>query len=99
MLSGPEQAVAVLVEWEGGTAEQYGEMTTRMSSPDIALPGSLVHAAGPAANGWRVFDVWESPEALERFTRGTLMPILEQAGIPLPKVWTWPVHNALSPPT
>jgi signal transduction histidine kinase len=95
----PAKAVAVLVEWEGVTAEQYDEMINRMSVTDIALPGSLVHVAGPAANGWRVFDVWESPEALDRFTRGTLMPILEQAGIPLPKVWTWPVHNALSPPT
>ena len=99
MLAGPEQAVAVLVEWEGVTAEQYDEMINRMSVTDVALPGSLVHVAGPAANGWRVFDVWESPEALDRFRRGTLMPILEQAGFPIPKVWTWPVHNALSPPT
>ncbi len=99
MLAGPEQTVAVLVEWEGVAAEQYDEMINRMSVTDVALPGSLVHVAGPAANGWRVFDVWESPEALDRFRRGTLMPILEQAGFPLPTVWTWPVYNALSPPT
>jgi signal transduction histidine kinase len=37
--------------------------------------------------------------AADRFRRGTLMPILEQAGFPVPKVWTWPVYNALSPPT
>jgi len=99
MPSGPEQAVAALAEWEGVGAEQYDEMINRMSVADVALPGSLVHVAGPVANGWRVFDVWESPEALDRFRRGTLMPILEQAGFPIPKVWTWPVYNALSPPT
>jgi hypothetical protein len=60
MLSGPGQAVAVLVEWEGVTAEQYDEMINRMSVTDVALPGSLVHVAGPTENGWRVFDVWES---------------------------------------
>ena len=77
MPSGPEQAVAALAEWEGVGAEQYDEMINRMSVADVALPGSLVHVAGPVANGWRVFDVWESPEALDRFRRGTLMPILE----------------------
>src|SRR6266566_3056040 len=90
MPSGPEQAVAALAEWEGVGAEQYDEMINRMSVADVALPGSLVHVAGPVANGWRVFDVWESPEALDRFRRGTLMPILEQAGFPIPKVWTRP---------
>jgi signal transduction histidine kinase len=99
MPSGPEQAVAALAEWEGVGAEQYDEMINRMSVADVALPGSLVHVAGPTENGWRVFDVWESPEALDRFRRGTLMPILERAGFPVPKVWTWPVYNALSPPT
>jgi hypothetical protein len=99
MPSGPEQAVAALAEWEGVGAERYDEMINRMSVADVALPGSLVHVAGPVADGWRVFDVWESPEALDRFRRGTLMPILEQAGFPVPKVWTWPVYNALSPPT
>ena len=85
MPSGPEQAVAALAEWEGVGAEQYDEMINRMSVADVALPGSLVHVAGPVANGWRVFDVWESPEALDRFRRGTLMPILEQAGFPIPR--------------
>ena len=99
MQTGPETAVAVLVEWEGVTAEQYDEMINRMSVADVALPGSLFHVAGPTENGWRVFDVWESPEALERFTSQIVMPILEATGFPFPKIWTWPVYNTLSPPT
>jgi len=99
MKTGPEAAVAVLVEWEGVTAEQYDEMINRMSVADVSLPGGLFHVAGPIENGWRVFDVWESPEVLERFTREILMPILEETGFPLPQVWTWPVYNTLSPPT
>ncbi len=34
MEAGPEAAVAVLVEWEGVTAEQYDEMINRMSVAD-----------------------------------------------------------------
>jgi quinol monooxygenase YgiN len=30
-------------------------------------PGSLVHIAGPTAGGWRVVEVWESPEAMGAF--------------------------------
>ena len=99
MQTGPETAVAVLVEWEGVTAEQYDEMINRMSVADVSLPGALFHVAGPIENGWRIFDVWESPEVLERFTREILMPILEVTGFPPPQVWTWPVYNTLSPPT
>jgi signal transduction histidine kinase len=98
-MEGPEKALVVLVEWEGVTAEQYDEMINRMSVTDIALPGGLFHVAGPTENGWRVVDVWESPEVAERFSRETLMPILQLMGFPLPKVWTWPVYNSLSPPT
>jgi signal transduction histidine kinase len=97
--AGRENAVAVLVEWEGVTAEQYDEMINRMSVTDVSLPGGLFHVAGPTENGWRVFDVWASPEVADRFSRETLMPILQQAGFPLPQVWTWPVYNTLSPPT
>src|SRR6266542_1536638 len=99
MQTGPEAAVAVLVEWEGITAEQYDEMINRMSVADVSLPGGLFHVAGLIENGWRIFDVWESPEVLERFTREILMPILEVTGFPPPQVWTWPVYNTLSPPT
>jgi hypothetical protein len=60
MEAGPEKAVAVLVEWEGVTADQYDEMISSMSVTDVALPGALFHVAGPTENGWRVFDVWES---------------------------------------
>ena len=60
MPSGPEQAVAALAEWEGVGAEQYDEMINRMSVADVALPGSLVHVAGPVANGWRVFRTSQS---------------------------------------
>src|SRR5439155_25147426 len=95
MQAGPEGAVAVLVEWEGVTAEQYDEMINRMSVADVSLPGSLFHVAGPTENGWRVFDVWESPEVLERFTGQIFMPIPEVTGVPFPKIWTCPGYNTL----
>ena len=42
--------------------------------------GLLVHAAGEGENGFRVVDVWDSPEAFQRFGE-TLMPILQELGV------------------
>ena len=39
--------------------------------------GLLIHTAGRAENGaWRIFDVWESQEACERFDEARLLPAL-----------------------
>lgn len=43
----------------------------------------------------RIVDVWESQEAMERFTHEQIMPITQKYGIAAPKVTVWPVRNIL----
>lgn len=58
-----------------------GGTKKRMESrADWPVPGLLSHAAGQAANGFRVVDVWESEEAFRKFGE-KLTPILQAVGI------------------
>ena len=50
------------------------------SHGDWPVEGLLVHVAGQGKSGFRVVDVWESEEALQRFGE-TLIPILTEIGV------------------
>jgi hypothetical protein len=72
------------------TRERYEEVVrrltgkTRIEAPsDLPFDGLLVHAAGQGPNGFCVFDVFESEEAVEAF-RDTLGTIPEEVGIEKP---------------
>jgi hypothetical protein len=51
-----------------------------------AVAGCVAHVSGPYEGGWRIIDVWESKEALERFQADRLFPALARAagGAPAP---------------
>jgi hypothetical protein len=89
-------AIAVVFNFDGGTAEQYDALVREMriaGQPASAIAGLFFLAAGPAEGGFRVFDVWESQEALDRFSRDRLMPAAEKiGGIPQPRVEVVPDH-------
>jgi hypothetical protein len=60
-----------------------------------APAGRLYHVALTADDGdVAVFDVWESPEALEAFG-SVLMPILSGLGVELVPPMVSPVHNVI----
>jgi hypothetical protein len=53
----------------------------KLESPsDWPVPGLLAHVAGPAPNGFRVLDVWQSEESFRKFGE-TLLPILQSIGV------------------
>jgi hypothetical protein len=70
------------------TREQYEESIRRLSggkstmtsADDWPVEGLLVHVTGEGPNGFRVVDVWESEDALQRFG-AVLLPILEEIGV------------------
>lgn len=78
----------VLVSPPGFTQEQYEESVRKLtggkrhlsSRADWPVEGLLAHIAGKTAGGFRVVDVWESREALERFA-SRLMPIFAEIGV------------------
>ncbi len=92
----------VVLVHEGITQEQYEESVrkltggkSRMGSPDEwPVEGLLAHIAGEGANGFRVVDVWESEEAVQRFG-DLLMPVLKEIGVQgEPEVY--PAHTYVS---
>ena len=77
-------AVAVQLDFQGGTLDQYDEINEILGS----LPGGplreheLFHWAAKTEGGFRVVDVWTSEEAFEKFEAETLRPAFQDVGIP-----------------
>ncbi|MFF7729330.1 hypothetical protein [Streptomyces sp. NPDC008001] len=70
-----------------------GKGFTRLS--DIPSAGLIAHVAGPMeGGGWRVTDVWESPEALEAWAK-TLGPVLADLGFADMQPSITPAHNVV----
>ena len=81
-------SIVAVFQSPGLTRETYEESIrlltggkSRVESPaDWPVEGLLVHVAGEAGTGFRVVDVWESEEALRRFSE-KLAPIMKEVGI------------------
>lgn len=84
------------------TQDRYEEVVRRLSngksrleSPsDSGAEGLLVHVAGQGEDGFWIIDVWESREAVDRFSE-LVRPIAEDVGIEEP-MKTYPVHTFVS---
>lgn len=78
--------IGVLFDNPGGTRELYDSFNREMFggalNPDQAPDGLIMHTAGATADGWRIFDVWESREDYERFMNEKVMPAAEALGVP-----------------
>ena len=81
-------AIGMKLDIPGGTQEQYDEINEKAfgstKGPTDPIPGLIIHTAGPTSDGWRIFDVWESKDAFERFMNETIMPAME--GIDAPQI-------------
>lgn len=93
---------AYLFDLPGVTSQQYDQMCRALNHgqplrelADWPVPGIIAHLAGPTPAGWRQVDVWESEEALGRF-RQHLLPLFEQAGLPVVAPQVFPVHNIVT---
>ena len=98
-------AVAFLQEFAptGDTSTtNYDSINERIGSE--AMPaGLIVHSAGFGEDGtFRIYDVWESMEDLERFKNERLMPLVTElmaagdAAAPTRQV-EYELHNVISP--
>lgn len=89
-------AVAVQLDFEGGTLEQYDQVCKLMGlTPKGAGPaGSISHFATLTDSGVRVVDVWESKEQFETFAQEQIGPLSQQTGLPgPPAIQFFEVHN------
>jgi hypothetical protein len=95
-------AIGVIFNFPGGTTEQYDEVTRGLNNgqplrslADWPGGGCLSHVVGATPDGLCVLDVWESAEKFQAFG-GTLMPLIQQAGLKPDEPVVFPVHNFVS---
>jgi hypothetical protein len=79
-------SVALVLDFPGGTKEQYDEVVERMQLGGHMAPGGAVHVAGSHNGGWRVIDVWDSLQTFERFRDEQIVPHTQAAGLRPPQV-------------
>ena len=87
-------SIVVIATTPGVTAELYDLSQQKMGLVGALPDGCTSHIAGPGPDGWRVVAVWESAEALQRFTTEQLRPALAELGVPAPPgpPVVYPVH-------
>jgi hypothetical protein len=72
-------AIAMLQEMEGVDAATYDKVNEKVGGLDAPPEGLLMHTAGMGENGlFRIFDVWESREAHEKFAEERLRPAIAE---------------------
>lgn len=86
---------AYVLEFQGGTKEQYDRVIEKLNFGGKPAPGGIFHLASVSEFGVRVFDVWESKEAFDKFMSEKLGPILAEVGIKAGQPELWPVTNVL----
>jgi len=76
--------IALVQTWpSGGDTGNYDAITEVMGVRDNPPDGGLVHTAGFMADGsFRIFDVWETRDHMERFMQERLMPAVQQIAGP-----------------
>jgi hypothetical protein len=62
--------------------------------------GLVLHAAAfhNSGNNIRVADIWESEEELNNFVSNRLMPVMQKAGVPPPKVEIFQINDVSTYP-
>lgn len=94
-------AVAVVLDFRGGTLEQYDQVLEKMGLEHggPAPPGALFHWVTETDDGIRVTDVWQDPETFQRFADEQIGPYTQEVGIPNPPEVTFhEVHNYFRTP-
>ena len=78
----------------GVSADDYAKVIAELDGAEEHPTGLVAHVAGPVAGGFRIVDVWESEEAVQRFGE-TLMPVMQELGIEAP-LEIYPAHTFVS---
>jgi hypothetical protein len=97
-------AIGFLMEAPGDAHPgAYDAVNEKMDIENNPPPGLILHTAGHAENGsWRIFDVWESQEALDKFNEERLGPALQEvigdrAQVTPPVREIYELHNITRP--
>lgn len=86
---------AYTLEFPGTTKEQYDQVIEKLNLGGKTAPGGIFHLATVTASGVKVFDVWESKEAFDKFMSEKLGPVMKELAIQVGQPEIWSVHNVL----
>jgi hypothetical protein len=91
-------AVAVILDFESGTTDQYDRVIEKMGfeKGGPGGPGGLFHWITKTDGGLRVTDVWEDREHFDKFAQEQIGPITQEMGLPQPQITFHEVHNYLT---
>ncbi len=90
-------AVGLIVDFDGGTIEQYDQMNEKMEIGDKAPPGCHFHWSTKTDNGFRVVDVWDDRATFDAFFQEKVGPHAGEVGIPEPQIEEFEVYKELTP--
>jgi hypothetical protein len=85
--------VCFILDFPGGTLDQYDQVMERMQLGGENAPGGIFHAVGMNGDDLRVVDVWESDEAFQSFAEIQIGPHTAAVGIGEPAITRVPVHR------
>jgi hypothetical protein len=86
-------ATCFIMDFAGGTREAYDAVLEEMSLGGQLPPGGLFHACGSTDSGWRVVDVWESPEVFQAFAEAEIGPLAAKHGLGEPQIQSFEVNE------
>ncbi len=94
-------AVAVTLKFPA-TIEQYDQVNEKLDPANNAPDGLIIHTGAEGDGGIRIFDVWDSAEAFERFRDERLGPAVAEVvgeGDPAgqPEVEIYELHDVFKP--
>ena len=88
-------AITAVFELSEMTQQQYDQVVRNLDANGLGAPdGRLHHVASASGNGLFIVDVWESEEALGKFSEG-LIPIIVAAGATPVEPRILQVHNII----
>jgi hypothetical protein len=86
-------AVAVFLQWDGFTQEQYDQVRALVPFNRETAAGALLHVATFDDGGARITDVWETAEQFQAYLANHLAPVFGQLGVAgQPEVAVLPIH-------
>ena len=93
--SGSDGSFILLIESEGFSTEDYDDVTSKLDSHagDGSSHPAVTHVAAITEDGMVFMDIWESPEAAQRFFEEEVGPAGAEAGLGELQPRVVPVHN------
>ncbi len=88
--------IAVIFTPKSMNRDQYQQILSRLEAAGaLDQPGRSFHACFGVGDSLRIFDVWESEEALRASMGATLLPILAELGVESGPPEIFPVERIL----